>query len=404
MSPVSLSGSDWSGINNYQKPDPSVPQAPENESSSSFLSHPSSGSPNNRPMSPPSSVNGRSSVQTISALSEPQQARRRKMMDDSLARHYTVFQRFLNATHRDIKSSPRSDRAKDKLLRLSPTQFYELSTDVYDELLRRQQATAPPHWNGQPRPEVPPYLPPRKEFHVKRNQARQKLSTLQHQRFRDLAMDVFRELERRFPNFRSREPPPPSLPPSGYPLPGPGPNGYPYGPPRPKSRGSVRQSNYPPRRPSSRAPRPGRESHGRPFPNNNTIVPNKSTLVEEDDDEGADSDGRSDIYGLESTSRGRSGTTTTISDGERKQLQESQSQVSSLHERIQSLENSLRSKDEQLEVFMDEQGKAQVCIYMRVCICNLIANFASYRTSMRKGNNGAMSGSNWRVSFRKPRI
>lgn len=42
----------------------------------------------------------------------------------------------------------------------------------------------------------------REEFHPKRNQARQKLSTLPRTRFKDLASDVFFELERRFPDLK----------------------------------------------------------------------------------------------------------------------------------------------------------------------------------------------------------
>ena len=43
------------------------------------------------------------------------------------------------------------------------------------------------------------------EFHPKRNQARQKLATLSDPRFKDLASDVFYELERRFPDILSSE-------------------------------------------------------------------------------------------------------------------------------------------------------------------------------------------------------
>lgn len=47
-----------------------------------------------------------------------------------------------------------------------------------------------------------PHLAVREEFHPKRNQARQKLATLPKTRFKDLASDVFFELERRFPELR----------------------------------------------------------------------------------------------------------------------------------------------------------------------------------------------------------
>jgi hypothetical protein len=46
-----------------------------------------------------------------------------------------------------------------------------------------------------------PFLPVKSEFHPKRNQARQKLATLPKTRFKDLASDVFFELERRFPDL-----------------------------------------------------------------------------------------------------------------------------------------------------------------------------------------------------------
>jgi len=46
-----------------------------------------------------------------------------------------------------------------------------------------------------------PFLAVRPDFHPKRNQARQKLATLPLSRFRDLASDVYFELDRRYPEF-----------------------------------------------------------------------------------------------------------------------------------------------------------------------------------------------------------
>ncbi|KAG5461100.1 MAG: hypothetical protein BJ554DRAFT_6756, partial [Olpidium bornovanus] len=46
-----------------------------------------------------------------------------------------------------------------------------------------------------------PFLPVRDDFHPKRNQARQKLATLPTSRFKDLASDVFFELQRRCPEL-----------------------------------------------------------------------------------------------------------------------------------------------------------------------------------------------------------
>ncbi|RXK37163.1 hypothetical protein M231_05532 [Tremella mesenterica] len=98
--------------------------------------------------------------------------------------------------------------AREKLTRLTKLQFQELSTDVYDELMRRLAAE---EGSGDV-----PFLPVREDFHPKRNQARQKLATLPKNRFKDLASDVFFELKRRYPEFEEEaankyqydEPPP----------------------------------------------------------------------------------------------------------------------------------------------------------------------------------------------------
>lgn len=89
------------------------------------------------------------------------------------------------------KSPPNSrTTARQKLTRLTIQQFHELSTDVYDELMRRKSES-----------EVP-FLPVREDFHPKRNQARQKLATLPTSRFEDLSSDVYYELSRRYPEFK----------------------------------------------------------------------------------------------------------------------------------------------------------------------------------------------------------
>ncbi|KAG9220958.1 hypothetical protein CCMSSC00406_0002442 [Pleurotus cornucopiae] len=101
-----------------------------------------------------------------------------------------------------LARSPPNSRssARQKLTRLTIQQFHELSTDVYDELVRRKKEN-----------EIP-FLPVREEFHPKRNQARQKLATLPTSRFEDLSSDVYFELARRYPEFKED--------PSGEPSPG----------------------------------------------------------------------------------------------------------------------------------------------------------------------------------------
>ncbi|KAI3181285.1 hypothetical protein DTO046C5_706 [Penicillium roqueforti] len=359
MSPVSVDGGEWSGLNQYGKSDgpfspssranlatpptsgvPSVPLSPSGPPPSISPSI-RSGNP-----SPPSSVAARSSSGTLG--DGPRDGRRYRQMEEILGQHYVVLKRFLNGTARDDRG--KSNKARDKLLRLSPTQFHELSTDVYDELIRRQQASPPP--GRPPRTDVPPYLPARSDFHEKRNHARQKLAALHHVRFRDLATDVFCELERRFPHFTSRDyraRPPPNMGPgsartSQQSARGPPPHmgrGYPSGGPP--------GSPFPPRAGSLGGP-PSINGDG-PFPRSfqsNTMVPNKSTMVEDSDDMGPDDedDARSDAFALDALSR--RGTTTTLGESERRLLLESQTQVSVLQDKIEKLEELVRAKDEEL--------------------------------------------------------
>ncbi|KAL1916207.1 uncharacterized protein VTP21DRAFT_5824 [Calcarisporiella thermophila] len=111
--------------------------------------------------------------------------------------HHASFRQFLSdRLGKEFPSNPRST-ARDKLTRLTRQQFQELSTDVFDELMRRNMND-----------KNTPFLPVRDDFHPKRNQARQKLATLPKNRFKDLASDVFYELERRFPELKeARETP-----------------------------------------------------------------------------------------------------------------------------------------------------------------------------------------------------
>jgi hypothetical protein len=102
--------------------------------------------------------------------------------------HYAELGRYL--TNCLEKASPNSRSTQSKLTRLTIQQFHELSTDVYDELVRRNNET-----------EIP-FLPAREKFHPKRNHARQKLATLPVSRFKDLSSDIHFELARRYPEFK----------------------------------------------------------------------------------------------------------------------------------------------------------------------------------------------------------
>ncbi len=118
----------------------------------------------------------------------------------------------LSHVHPPAEPANSRSTARQKLTRLTRQQFQELSTDVYDELIRRKTNSD----SVQGPSSFPflcslytsslvalvPFLPVRDEFHPKRNQARQKLATLPISRFRDLSSDVYYELVRRYPEFK----------------------------------------------------------------------------------------------------------------------------------------------------------------------------------------------------------
>ncbi|KAL8985745.1 MAG: hypothetical protein Q9205_000642 [Flavoplaca limonia] len=386
FSPVSVDGSEWSGISKYQNhQDPSTypthPRAnlatPPISGSSAGLQQGRFSNGNNRPgnahpgnPSPPSSV-ARSSV-----LSDHQR-RKTLMMEEALSQHYAILKRYLAQSLRDEKGNPKPNRARDKLLRLSPVQFQELSTDVYDELLRRQSA-AGPQTNGPG--QVPSYLLPKDNFHPKRNQARQKLATLPPPRFRDLATDVFYELERRFPRFTGAD-----IPRNGSPAPsmrGPPsrvgtPNGI-----RPGSRGQGPSGTGPGSVSGYSQPRnvslgsqvmaglgiPGvggpDDAYGRPTPKtfqSSTIIPNKSTMVEDDDDQTGPSDNDDDRS--ESSRKRRDTTNTHRSFGagherDRRVMADMEGHISHLQAQVGKLESTVRDRNAQIaDIQQGRDGK-----------------------------------------------
>lgn len=306
--------------------------------------------------SPPSSI-ARSSYGTTLSTSDTQR-RKTLQMEERLSQHYAILKRFLAQSLRDEKGNAKPNRARDKLLRLSPVQFQELSTDVYDELLRRQSSS------GQQRTgpgQVPEFLLPKENFHPKRNQARQKLATLPPLRFQDLATDVFYELERRFPVFAGRD-----ISRIGSPAI----SQYAAPPSRVGTPNGFRQ-NHGPRNtslgsqvmaglgiPGVEGPNDG---YGRPTAKtsqSNTIIPNKSIMVEDDDDDG------SDVYG---SRRDTTLTSRSVGGSEKdRKLAEYGSQVGDFENRIgrlqgkvEELEDQVRNKNLELDKVYGSQNEQQ---------------------------------------------
>ncbi|KAK3336630.1 hypothetical protein B0T19DRAFT_45118 [Cercophora scortea] len=385
LSPVSVGGSEWSYPpisendasypNNRGQLNTPPDSAGATKAMNGFPPGPRSvGGP-----SPPPSV-GRSSAGTNlyarseSGRSQSQQAENQEFV---LSEHYVSLKRYLSATSRDGNPKPPPNKARDKLQRLTGVQFLELSTDVYDELKRRESIQRqPPNANGSG---IPDYLLPEENFHPKRNQARQKLSSLGPPRFRDLATDVFCELERRYPRFANEDIPrvgsPMSMrgPPSRSQTPVGGMNGYaPRGQSRrrPSEASSIRSARGP--APMNGGfgvpPSPGfpNGEYGRPMPKqfqSNTIVPNKSTMVEEDDDiisPSSPNNGDLDAYGLGGISAQENKQDVGPSESDKK-LEEYELQIKELREKVENMEDAIRKKDDQLSnVLDDERSRASV--------------------------------------------
>ncbi|KAF2822362.1 hypothetical protein CC86DRAFT_409973 [Ophiobolus disseminans] len=373
LSPVSTDSQDWSPITRYQNIagdnpySPTIPPntyGPSNNADGGMLNgmRPAA---NGNP-SPPSSV-GRSSDGAGlygSRMSDASVASSRKMalLEETLAEHFRVLKAYLGPYLNDAQGNPRPSRAKDKLTRLSAVQFQELSTDVYDESIRREddRKRGGP---GAPGNETPKFLLPKNNFHPKRNQARQKLSTLPLERFRQLATDVFYELERRFPRFTGGEmnrsaSPAPSVasrvsnrgPPSRSGTPngmGQRPPAGPGYPPGPGYRGPPPQGG-PPGPPGGLMPGGQQNSFGRPLPKTfqqNTIVPNKGTLVEDDDDSAGTDD---DAFSLEGAATRRQ-TNKSMSMAQEKAVVDLEGKVADLQGKLGTMEASLRDKDDEIQ-------------------------------------------------------
>ncbi|KAF2803737.1 uncharacterized protein BDZ99DRAFT_526214 [Mytilinidion resinicola] len=125
--------------------------------------------------------------------------------EDVLLEHHAFIKAYLGPYLRERKSTlRRSHRAKDKLTQLTQAQFQDQSTDIYDELVRREQWSTKGSSKAH---NVPRFLHPNPLYQQKRNVARRKLASLSLERFQQQCTDVFHESERRYPHFISESPP-----------------------------------------------------------------------------------------------------------------------------------------------------------------------------------------------------
>ena len=269
------------------------------------------------------------------------------MVENMLGQSYGVLKRHLASLAADGRPGRRPNKAKHKLVQLTPLQFMELSRDVCDELLRRMRYD---QWrkHGGAAPEPPSFLPAVEDIHPKRNQARKTLSELPEERFQVLSTDVFFEIERRVPRFpggdigRGGSPASMRGPPSrsGTPIGRPGSRDQMRRPPRQNSLGSQvlagagipEVNDYRPMPKSSQA---------------NTMVPNKSYLVEDDDDhEGS-------VYNARRQTAQSSG-----SYGSEK-VAEYQGKVHDLEIRVEDLQKQLEVRDATIQRLESSHGERE---------------------------------------------
>jgi hypothetical protein len=243
----------------------------------------------------------------------------------TLGQHYLLFQAFLRENNIDPRTA--QPLSVDRLLRFPSETLLELSTDVFDELTRRKAKERRDRMGSGEH--VPDCLPPLSVYRTKHNEMRRKLATMVPERFHDLALDLFRDLERRFPNFvagdiprapsrasgrsSSRSQTPSSgggggmrsasrmrKPSDASSLRGPpmvDPYGMPASPRMPPS--EFGGSNMTTTTNGGVGPRPTYK----PF-QNNMIIPNKSTMVEEGDDDD-DGDAAASVADESFSARGR---------------------------------------------------------------------------------------------------
>ncbi|ROV99370.1 hypothetical protein VSDG_03991 [Cytospora chrysosperma] len=327
--------------------------------------------------SPPPSI-GRSSTATdIYARSESGRGGKEPNVEAILGEHYVALRRYLSQTSRDGKPNSQN-KARDKLQRLTSVQFLELSTDVFDELLRRQSFSRRPP-NAPPNVGPPPYLLAEDTFHPKRNQARQKLSSLGPPRFRDLATDVFCELERRFPRFVAGDIPPPPRASSPVSMRAPSRAGTPGYPPRaagrrqPSNASSISRAGFLADAydiPAS----PGIPPNGydRPTPKqfqSNTIIPNKNSKKGEDMEQSG-----------------------IPSENDKRIMEDYELQLKELREKLDGMEDQLKKKDDEMnEVLEGERSRSTAAdseksewSNMRLDLENKLAEAQSLNDALRE--------------------
>ncbi|KUI56077.1 Protein SPA2 [Cytospora mali] len=119
--------------------------------------------------------------------------------EELLRERYYILENYLGTSPYGMHVGASSGHALAKIRRLTSSQLFEFSTDILDELYRREPSIQDPSQVPQPDAARPPFLEPQGHFHPKRNEARQNLSSLGPARFHDFVNDLYNELVSRHP-------------------------------------------------------------------------------------------------------------------------------------------------------------------------------------------------------------
>ncbi|KAK5992731.1 hypothetical protein PT974_06147 [Cladobotryum mycophilum] len=158
---------------------------------------------------------------------------------------------------------------------------------------------------------------------------------------------------------------------------------------RPSEAGSLRGGPPPPMDPYSIPPSPNLPNgdYARPMPRqptqNNTIVPNKSTMIEEDDE-----GGEAFVPEERAINQENKRMSTMTSETDKKMIEEYQTQVRELREKLDSMEDAMRKKEEEMNTALNsERSRATAAASEKLELVDVRSNLEGRLTEVQNLNN-----------------
>ncbi|KAL3898850.1 MAG: hypothetical protein SGCHY_002458 [Lobulomycetales sp.] len=117
-------------------------------------------------------------------------SQRKPKTEDIPLLHYTAFRPFLFSYLKSGNAKPRSSGSNSRTAALDKSAVLSLSTDLYDELNRRQTNSR-----------NTPKLARNESFSDRRNAARERLARLDESKFKSFIVEILKQLETRWPHI-----------------------------------------------------------------------------------------------------------------------------------------------------------------------------------------------------------